>query len=97
MEKEVLGFYLTSHPLAEHEKTLRTFCSHSSTGVGELEHRTEVVMGGQIAPKNLFDLRPDLRTLKMLSKVKERNAETLFGAIANELEVDGISLTEIVV
>lgn len=49
LEKEVLGFYLTSHPLAEHEKTLRTFCSHSSTGCGELEHRTEVVMGGMLA------------------------------------------------
>lgn len=53
---------------------------------------TEAVMVGQIAPKNLFDLRPDLRTLKMLGKVKERNAETLFGAIAGELERDGIHL-----
>ncbi len=51
-----------------------------------------VVMVGQIAPKNLFDLRPDLRLVKMLSKVKERNAETLFGAIAGELEKDGIGL-----
>ncbi len=53
---------------------------------------TSVVMVGQIAPKNLFDLRPDLRLLKMLSKVKERNAETLFAAIAGELEADGITL-----
>lgn len=53
---------------------------------------TAVVMVGQIAPKNLFDLRPDLRLLKMLSRVKERNAETLFAAIAGELEKDGISL-----
>ena len=52
----------------------------------------EAVMVGQIAPKNLFDLRPDLRTLKMLSKVKERNAESLFGAIAGELDKDGITL-----
>ena len=50
------------------------------------------VMVGQIAPKNLFDLRPDLRLLKMLSRVKERNAETLFAAIAGELEADGIRL-----
>ncbi|TWT95223.1 DNA polymerase III subunit alpha [Botrimarina colliarenosi] len=49
LEKEVLGYYLSSHPLAEHEKTLRTFCSHSSTQVGNLEHRTEVVMGGMLA------------------------------------------------
>ncbi len=50
------------------------------------------VMVGQIAPKNLFDLRPDLRLLKMLSRVKERNAESLFAAIAGELEADGIVL-----
>ena len=53
---------------------------------------TEAVMMGQISPKNLFDLRPDLRILMMLAKVKKRNAETLFGAIAGELEKDGISL-----
>lgn len=53
---------------------------------------TQAVMVGQIAPRNLFDLRPDLRTANMLLKVKERNAETLFGAIADELEKDGITL-----
>lgn len=53
---------------------------------------TEAVMVGQIAPKNLFDLRPDLRTLMVLARVKERNAETLFGAIGDELAKDGITL-----
>lgn len=52
----------------------------------------QCVMVGQIAPKNLFDLRPDLRTLFMMAKLKKRNAETLFGAIAAELEKDGIEL-----
>ncbi len=52
----------------------------------------QVVMVGQIAPKNLFDLRPDLRTLLMLARLKQRNAETLFGGIADELAKDGITL-----
>jgi len=52
----------------------------------------EAVMVGQIAPKNLFDLRPDLRTLMVLARVRERNAESLFGAIADELAKDGIGL-----
>ena len=52
----------------------------------------EVIMVGQVAPKNLFDLRPDLRTLMILAKIKERNAETLFGAVAGELEKDSIVL-----
>ena len=43
------------------------------------------VMAGQIAPKNLFDLRPDWRALLVLAKLKQRNAESIFGAIAGEL------------
>ncbi len=53
---------------------------------------TEAVMVGQIAPKNLFDLRPDLRTVMLLARTKEKNAESLFGGIADELEKDGITL-----
>ncbi len=52
----------------------------------------EAVMVGQIAPKNLFDLRPDLRTLMLLARLKERNAESLFGGIADELGKDDIRL-----
>ncbi len=49
MEKEVLGFYLTSHPLAEHEATLRTHCTHTSSQLAGLEARTEVLVGGMLA------------------------------------------------
>ncbi len=54
----------------------------------------QCVMVGQIAPKNLFDLRPDLRAMKLLFRLKEKNAHTVFGAIANELAADGITLIE---
>jgi DUF1009 family protein len=43
------------------------------------------IMAGQIAPKNLFDLRPDAKALLVLAKLKERNAESIFSAIADEL------------
>jgi hypothetical protein len=43
------------------------------------------IMAGQIAPKNLFDLRPDWKALLLLGKLKERNAESIFAAIADEL------------
>jgi hypothetical protein len=55
---------------------------------------TRCVMLGQIAPKNLFDLRPDMRALALLMKLKERNAHSLFGAIAGELKKEGIELIE---
>ncbi len=55
-------------------------------------HVVDAVMVGQIAPHNLFALRPDLRTLMMIARLKERNAESLFGGIATELAKDGITL-----
>ncbi len=48
-EKEVLGYYLSCHPLAEHEKTLATYCTHTSTEAAELKHRSEVMLGGMLA------------------------------------------------
>lgn len=50
------------------------------------------IMAGQVAPSNLFSLRPDLKALMLLAKLKERNAETIFGAIADELEKAGVRL-----
>jgi DUF1009 family protein len=53
---------------------------------------TKAIMAGQIAPKNLFDLRPDFAALLVLAKLKERNAETLFGAVADQLAKAGVEL-----
>lgn len=50
------------------------------------------MMAGQIAPKNLFDLRPDWKALLLLSRLKKRNAETIFGAVAAELVRVGVEL-----
>ncbi len=52
------------------------------------------VMGGQVAPKNLFDVRPDLRAAALLLRLKEKNAHTIFGGIADELAKDGVTLIE---
>ena len=50
------------------------------------EHKVRhAIMAGQIAPKNLFDLRPDWKALLLLGKLKQRNAESIFAAIADEL------------
>ena len=55
---------------------------------------TECVMVGQIAPKNLFDLRPDFRAVKLLASLDEKNAHSIFGGIADELAKEGITLIE---
>jgi hypothetical protein len=52
----------------------------------------QAVMSGQIAPKNLFDLRPDIKALLLLGKLRERNAESIFGAIADLMQEAGVEL-----
>ena len=64
-------------------KLLKTFQSH---GV------RQAVMAGQIRPKHLFDLRPDLKAMLLLARLEKRNAESLFGAIADELAQVGVTL-----
>ena len=55
---------------------------------------TRCVMLGQITPRSLFDVRPDLRAMAVLLRLKERNAHSIFGAIAEELRKDGVVLIE---
>jgi DUF1009 family protein len=54
----------------------------------------QCVMVGQIAPRNLYEVRPDLRAMAVLLRLKEKNAHTIFGAIAEELKKDGVELIE---
>lgn len=55
-------------------------------------HISQCVMVGQITPRSIFDVRPDLRAMGLLLKLKEKNAHTVFGAIADELKKEGVEL-----
>ncbi|MCA9108825.1 MAG: DNA polymerase III subunit alpha [Planctomycetaceae bacterium] len=48
-EKEVLGFYLTSHPLTEFAEQLSTLASHTTADLRDLEDGDEVRIGGMIS------------------------------------------------
>ncbi len=53
------------------------------------------VMAGQIRPRRLFDgLHPDLKAITILATLKERNAATIFGAIAREIEAINVHLLD---
>ena len=54
----------------------------------------QCVMAGQIAPRNLYEVRPDLRAMALLFRLQQKNAHTIFGAIADELQKDGVELIE---
>ncbi len=53
---------------------------------------TQIVMAGQIKPTRLFSLRLDAKSLSILHQLKERNAHTIFGAVADELKSVGADL-----
>jgi len=56
----------------------------------------QCVMAGQLAPQNLFNVRPDFRAMGVLLRLKERNAHTIFGAVADELAKEGMELVSAV-
>ncbi len=52
-------------------------------------------MAGQVSPRRLFSgLHPDLKAIAILATLKRRNAETIFGAIAREIEAIGVHLLD---
>ena len=52
-------------------------------------------MAGQVSPRRLFSgLHPDLKAIAILATLKRRNAETIFGAIAREIEAIGVTLLD---
>jgi DUF1009 family protein len=53
------------------------------------------VMAGQVTPGKLFKgLHPDLKAIRMLAGLDRKNAETIFGAIADEIEKIGVHLLD---
>ena len=53
------------------------------------------LMAGQITPRRLFrGLYPDLKAARILLSLKRRNAETIFGAVAREIEAIGVELLD---
>ncbi len=77
---------------------------HRLLKVGQLGHMLDALkdfgagyafMAGQITPRRLFKgLHPDLKAIRILATLKRRNAETIFGAIAREVEALGVGLLD---
>ncbi len=56
---------------------------------------TRAVMAGGITPSNLFkNLRLDFRMMAVAARLKVRNAESVFGAVAEEMAKDGVQLLD---
>jgi DNA polymerase-3 subunit alpha len=67
-EKEVLGFYLSSHPLEEVADQLQAFCTHTTSELSKLRDRSTVYVGGMISSIKISRVR----------KVRDDNAPTKY-------------------
>lgn len=77
---------------------------HIWVGIGQLgkmisffkkEGVSKVIMAGQVKHVQIFSgALPDLRMIKMLFNLKQRNTDSLIGAVAGELAKDGIELID---
>jgi DUF1009 family protein len=89
--KKIVGAAFTGETdsaLTQHVDVIEWMCVGQLSRLLKFFREQEIhhaIMAGQIAPKNLFDLRPDLKAVLLLGKLKERNAESIFAAIADEL------------
>ncbi len=79
-------------PLVDEIEWMRVGQLGKMLGFLQKSGATHAVMSGQIHPKNLFDLRPDIKALLVLARLKRRNAESIFGAIAEEMKAIGVEL-----
>jgi DNA polymerase-3 subunit alpha len=80
MEKEVLGFYLTSHPLAEYQKSLSVYCSHTTETLSEMPHRGEVIIGGMLSSIKLAHVRK-VRPGATATKYANFDVEDMHGVV----------------
>lgn len=77
---------------------------HCMVKVGQINRTLKAMRGfavryailvGQIRPGRLFrGLHPDLKAVAILSRLKERNAETIYGAIVAEMNAIGVQVLD---
>ena len=56
-EKEVLGYYVHSHPLAEHHGILEAICTHGTAALGGVAAKGDVVIGGLVGALKLSNTK----------------------------------------
>ena len=56
-EKEVLGYYVHSHPLAEYAGIMSALCSHGTADLAGAKAKSEVVIGGLVAALKLSNVK----------------------------------------
>ncbi|MBI3127202.1 MAG: DNA polymerase III subunit alpha [Candidatus Tectomicrobia bacterium] len=78
-EKEVLGFYVSGHPLNDHQETIRRLANMDSRRLAELEGTHRVRMAGLIRSSKIRTTRAGRRMASFVLEDREGTAEmTMF-------------------
>jgi DNA polymerase III subunit alpha len=77
-EKEMIGFYITGHPLAKYEKILKEYSTAASAGLKDLEDGQKIWFGGIINKiKNTVTKRAGEKMAIMMIEDMEGSVEAL--------------------
>lgn len=99
-EKEMLGFYITGHPLAKFEKLLRVFSSHTTEDLKALREEQEVSVGGIIskAKHTLTKKKAEKMAIISLEDLKGEVETLIFPEVYKNVEyilkTDGIVIVK---
>ncbi|MHC4884675.1 MAG: DNA polymerase III subunit alpha [Planctomycetota bacterium] len=66
LEKEVIGFYVSSHPLASHAKVLRTYATSATSDLKGQPEGASVVYGGMICSVRLMNTKKGDRYARVI-------------------------------
>jgi DNA polymerase-3 subunit alpha len=78
-EKELLGYYVSGHPLAEHIPVIETYATHNTAQLAELPDRAPVRVGGLLAE---VDLRISKQSQKQWAILKLEDLHGVVEALA---------------
>ena len=68
-EKKALGFYMSSHPLANHAGVLQAFRSHQVSDLGGLAEKAEVTLGGMVTGLTIRTVQKSRSGLTRMAKL----------------------------
>ena len=90
-EKEVLGFYLTSHPLAEHKRTLATYCSHTTADIAAARRPRRSDPRRHDLVAQILDTRKNPQARQAVASTSMFDLEDIDGTIRCILWPDGFA------
>ncbi len=95
-EKDALGFYMSSHPLAKHAGVLQAFSSAGIGGLASLGNGTRVYVGGMLTQLKAAYPKSGRNTTRKYARFRLEGLDSSVGCImfADGYEKHGESLTD---